>query len=87
MEAVQHNNVKVPNAVIVSGITNTETDDEVFDFLKQYGSFERIIPVDSAHFDKQVIIEYRYGTAVQALTPILPYTLVPHITTVTALEH
>lgn len=75
METVQHNNVKVLNAVIVSGITNTETDDEVYDFLKQYGSFERIIPIDSAHSDKQVIIEYRYGTAVQALTPILPYTL------------
>ena len=29
MEAVQHNNVKVPNAVIVSGITDTETDDEL----------------------------------------------------------
>nr|XP_055072450.1 zinc finger CCHC domain-containing protein 12-like [Misgurnus anguillicaudatus] len=78
MEAVQHNNVKVPNAVIVSGITDTETDEELFDFLKQYGSIERIIPIDSthtAHSDKQVIIEYRYGTAVQALASLLPYTL------------
>lgn len=78
MEAVKHNNVKVPNAVIVSGITDTETDDELFDFLKQYGSIERIIPVDpshTAHSDKQAIIEYRYGTAVQALASLLPYTL------------
>ena len=49
-----------------------------FDFLKQYGSMERIIPIDSpdtAHSDKQTIIEYKYGTAVQALASLLPYTL------------
>ncbi|KAK0146798.1 Tafazzin [Merluccius polli] len=62
----------------VSGITNTETDEELYDFLKQYGSIERIIPIDSphtAHSDKQTIIEYRYGTAVQSLASLLPHTL------------
>ncbi|XP_037553079.1 uncharacterized protein LOC119429540 [Nematolebias whitei] len=77
MDVIQTSSVKIPNSVIVSGITDTETDDELNDFLKQYGPIQRIIPVDltEPESDKQVIVEYTYGVAMQSLLPSLPYRL------------
>ncbi|XP_036004458.1 zinc finger CCHC domain-containing protein 12-like [Fundulus heteroclitus] len=77
MDVVQTSSVKIPNSVIVSGMTNTETDDELYDFLKQHGSIQRVIPVDLTEPEsaKQVIVEYVYGTAMQSLLPSLPYRL------------
>ena len=38
MDFIQKSSVKIPNAVIVSGITQVaEQDEQVIDFLKQYG--------------------------------------------------
>ncbi len=48
MDVIQTSSVKIPNSVIVSGIAGTETDEELYDFLKQYGPIQRGIPVDSA---------------------------------------
>lgn len=69
--------MKIPNSVIVSGVAGTETDEELHDFLKQYGSIQRVIPVDLAEQarEKQVIVEYVYGTAIQSLLPSLPLKL------------
>lgn len=77
MEVVQTSSVKIPNSVIISGIIGTETDEDVYDFLKQYGSIHRIIPVDSpeSETDKQVIVEFAYGTAGLSLSTILPHKL------------
>lgn len=63
--------VKIPNSVIVSGVVGTEADEEVYNFLKQYGSIHRIITVDTpeSETDRQFIVEYAYGTAVQSLSP------------------
>lgn len=77
MDVIQTSSVKIPNSVIVSGIAGTETDEELYDFLKQYGPIQRGIPVDSAEpaSDKQVIVEYVYGTTMQSLLPSLPHRL------------
>lgn len=77
MDVIQTSRVKIPNSVIVSGIAGTETDEELFDFLKQYGSIQRTIPVDLAEpaSGKQVVVEYVYGTAIQSLLPSLPHRL------------
>lgn len=77
MDVIQTSRVKIPNSVIVSGIAGTETDEELYDFLKQYGPIQRGIPVDSAEpaSDKQIIVEYVYGTAMQSLLPSLPHRL------------
>ncbi len=48
---------------------------ELYDFLKQYGSIQSVIPVDFSESGKQVIVEYVYGTAVQSLLPSLPLRL------------
>lgn len=46
MEVIQTSGVKIPNSLLVSGLTDTEVDEELYDFLKQYGSIQRRIPVD-----------------------------------------
>lgn len=74
MEVVHSENIKVPNSVIVSGLSGTKVDEEVFDYLKQFGSISRSIEItipDSEHIN-QVIVEYTYGDAVEALEHSLP---------------
>jgi len=63
--------------LIAGMIAGTETDEELYDFLKQYGYIQRIIPVDYAEpaSGKQVIVEFVYGTAIQSLLPSLPHRL------------
>lgn len=79
MEAVQKSNIKVPNSLLVTGLTDTETDEELYDFLKQYGSIQTVVPVDpiDSGAGKQAIIEYTYGTAVQSFSALLPYRFSP----------
>lgn len=74
MEIVDKENIKVPNSLRISGLSHTSVDEEVVDFLKQYGSIRRLIKIDNqeSEFHKQAIIEFESGEAVQALEAILP---------------
>lgn len=74
MEIVEREGIKVPNSLIVSGLCDTPADEEVGDFLKQYGKISRIIRIDDvqSEFNGQAIIEFETGAAVHALKPILP---------------
>lgn len=74
MEVIYSENIKVPNYVIVTGLSGTKADEEVFDYLKQFGSISRLIELtlsDSEH-GKQPIVEYTYSDAVEALQESLP---------------
>lgn len=75
MEVVQRENIKVPNSVIVSGLTDTEADEELIDFLNKYGRVARVVRVDSptSPYHKDAIVEYESGSALNALKPALPY--------------
>lgn len=66
--------VKVPNAVIVSGLLGTPEDEDVLDFLKKYGPM-RLVPVTdvNSEFHKDLIVEYQDGAAIEALAHLLPY--------------
>lgn len=68
--------IKVPNAVLVSGLTGSEKDEEILDFLKTYGSVNRTEKIDdpATEFHTNLIVEYNHGTAMQALEPLLPHT-------------
>lgn len=57
----------VPNAILISGITGTEMDEEILDFVKQYGSINRIIPVNDTSLESKnsLIVEFNLGLAVQ----------------------
>lgn len=76
MDFVQRCGVKIPNAVIVSGLTRAgDQDEQVIDFLKEYGSIKRTILVDEdeSEFYQNLIVEYTHGTALGTLSGILPY--------------
>lgn len=76
MELFDNLNVKVPNAVLVSGVTGTENDEEVLGFLGTYGSVNRILTIDdtNSEFYNHLIVEYSHGTALEVLDDVLPYT-------------
>lgn len=74
MDVIDTEGVKIPNAVLVSGLTNTEVDNKIFEFLKQFGSISRIIKVLTTDPVTQAIVEFEHGSATRALeTSILPY--------------
>lgn len=74
MDVVRNENIKVPNAVLVSGLTGEPTDDEVFQYLEQYGKIERIIELHStaAKFRDSSIVEFSSGESLELLKDILP---------------
>lgn len=78
MDFIQRSGIKIPNAIIVSGVTEVADDTEqVLDFLKKYGSIERVLPVSdmSSEFYQNLIVEFRSGQALEGLGPLLPYEL------------
>ncbi|XP_023806179.1 zinc finger CCHC domain-containing protein 18-like [Oryzias latipes] len=76
MDVVESENVKVSNSVIVRGLTETEMDEELTEFLIKYGRIARTIRIDNprSQYHKHVIVEYESGSAVCTLSPVLPYT-------------
>ena len=75
MDFIQRSSVKIPNAVIVDGITESVQVEEVIDFLKKYGAIQRTLLVEdeSSDLHKNLIVEYASGSAVQAMQSLLPY--------------
>uniref|UniRef100_A0A8P4JWD8 Paraneoplastic antigen Ma-like C-terminal domain-containing protein n=1 Tax=Dicentrarchus labrax TaxID=13489 RepID=A0A8P4JWD8_DICLA len=75
MDFIMSSGIKVPNAVMVSGLLESPEEEEIIDFLKKYGSM-RLVPVTdiNSEFYKNLIIEYQDGAAIEALAPLLPYT-------------
>lgn len=77
MDIVDAENVKIPNSVIISGLTHTSHDEELTDFLIKYGRISRTLRIDdpqSPHHNS-AIVEYESGAALAALEPLLPHTL------------
>lgn len=75
MDVVDRENVKIPNAVLVSGLEGKD-DEEILEFLKKYGSIQRTIYIDqdpNSEFHTNLIVEYTSGSALEALEALLPY--------------
>ena len=77
MEIVSQESIKVSNSVIVKGLTNTSLDEEISTYLGKYGSINRHFRIDDleSEFHQHVIFEFRYGTAMESLQPLLPLTV------------
>lgn len=75
MDIIETEGIQIPNSVIVSGLTETESDDELFNTLKKYGSVVKTVRIDDkeSEFYRNVIIEYDSDRALQSLGPQLPY--------------
>lgn len=72
MEVVQSENIKIQNAVLVSGLTNTELDKEALSFLEQRGPVARMVKVPSAEEGLKVIIEFQHEATARELERQLP---------------
>lgn len=78
MEVFESFKIEIPHALLVDSFTGTEADEEMLDFLKQYGSInktEKIVDDDS-EFNQYLLIEYANSDAIAALKPKLPYTFI-----------
>ncbi|XP_026088519.1 zinc finger CCHC domain-containing protein 12-like [Carassius auratus] len=78
MDIVRREKVIVPNAVLVSGITLSESDQDLESWLMRYGSIKRTLLIDSpaSEFHRQAIIEFQYRSAMDTLRPLLPLRIV-----------
>lgn len=65
----------MPKSFIVSGLTDTEPDEGLIDFLNKYGRIARIVREDSPQspYSKNATVEYESRSAVNTLEPVLPY--------------
>lgn len=74
MDVIQSQNVKVPDSVLVGGVTGDEADNEVMEYLAQFGSIGRIIQVTSSEpqFKDTAIVEFKSGEAIKFLQGTLP---------------
>ena len=66
--------IKIPDAVVISGLTDTETDKQLEEYLTSFGSVHRIFRIDTLDYPNHCIVEFTHGTAMQALAPLLPLT-------------
>lgn len=66
--------IKIPDSVVIAGLTNTETDREIEAHLASFGSVHRVFRVDTPEYPRHGIIEFTHGTAMQQLAPMLPLT-------------
>uniref|UniRef100_A0A3B3Y240 CCHC-type domain-containing protein n=1 Tax=Poecilia mexicana TaxID=48701 RepID=A0A3B3Y240_9TELE len=74
MDEFQKLDIKIPNSVLVEGISDEDGKEEVFDFLKQYGKIKtEVISEADSEFEGQLVVEFSSGTAVAELRSILPY--------------
>ena len=70
---IQDYGVAVQNSVLVSGLTDTAADEEVYNFLEQYGSILQKVKSKSDLY-VQVIVEYKQGLDLEPLMSKLPIT-------------
>ncbi|XP_048064779.1 uncharacterized protein LOC125279312 [Megalobrama amblycephala] len=78
MDIVERENVNVSNAVIVGGITLSESDQNLEAWLVRYGSISRNLLIDdpTSEFHRQAIIEFAHSSAMKNLNPLLPLSIV-----------
>ena len=75
MDVIRSENIKVPNAVLVSGLSHSEADDYIFEFLRTYGTVSRVLQIDSPDpvFLNTAVVEYDSGAAIEKLKYELPF--------------
>ncbi|KAK9962772.1 hypothetical protein ABG768_008124 [Culter alburnus] len=78
MDIVERENVNVSNAVIVGGITLSESDQNLEAWLVRYGSISRNLLIDdpTSEFHRQAIIEFAHSSAMKNLNSLLPLSIV-----------
>lgn len=77
MEIVTQESVEIPCSVVVSGLTETDSDEEVSTYLQRYGSIKRFLRIDDpkSDFHRHIIVEFTNSSAMESLEPLLPLKL------------
>lgn len=67
--------INVAHSVIVSGVTNTQAEDEIIDHLSSYGKVNMSFTVTDREnpYYKNLAIEFCSAAALAKLKPLLPY--------------
>jgi hypothetical protein len=76
MDIFKKTGINIANSVIVSGVTNTEADDEIIDHLRSYGEIKQSFTVTERESPlyKNLTVEFINAAALAELEPKLPYT-------------
>lgn len=74
MDIIKSQNIKVPSSILIFGLMDTEVDEELVEFLQEYGPISRVVPVDSSDpdFKNTTVVEFQFGTVIRALQDDLP---------------
>lgn len=72
MQVVKSENIKIQNAVLVSGLTSTELDKEALSFLEEHGPVARVVKIPSEEKELKVIVEFQHEATVKELERHLP---------------
>uniref|UniRef100_A0A674PIW3 CCHC-type domain-containing protein n=1 Tax=Takifugu rubripes TaxID=31033 RepID=A0A674PIW3_TAKRU len=74
MDIVKNEGVNVHNSVLVSGLSQTEVDEELERHLECYGSIRRVLVIDDPKSEYHLcsIVEFTNSSAMQTLRPMLP---------------
>ncbi|KAL3983369.1 pre-rRNA-processing protein IPI3 [Sarotherodon galilaeus] len=75
MEVFETLAIKIPNAVLIDGVTEHLVD-EVIHFLEQCGDIDRKVTIDSpeSEFNNMLVAEYASGLSLTRLSQLLPHT-------------
>lgn len=75
MDFFQRSGVNIANCVIVSGVTHTDKDNDIFAVLEQYGPYRKLIDNDeNSPYYKNLVVEYKSLSSMVQLKKTLPYT-------------
>lgn len=76
MDFVAWSGIDISCSVLITGVSNTITDDEILDWLRVYGTLKTVLSVDDpiSSFHKNLIAEFDNVSSFTDVKPILPYT-------------
>ncbi len=77
MDIVKRENINVQNAVIVSGLTLSDPDEELETCLMKYGSIKHNLVINDPNSEhhRSAIVEFSYDSAMQNLKSSLPMSI------------
>uniref|UniRef100_A0A8C6WHB1 CCHC-type domain-containing protein n=1 Tax=Neogobius melanostomus TaxID=47308 RepID=A0A8C6WHB1_9GOBI len=74
MDSIANSGVDITRSVLVTGVTKTSADDDVHDYLREYGSLKTLVYVSDpkSPFYKNLIAEYENASAFAEIRLLLP---------------
>lgn len=73
--------ISFANTVLVSGVPNTQAEDEIIEHLSNFGSIKMSFRVtdETNPYYKNLTIEFAHSAAISKLKPLIPYTYISRV--------